>query len=264
LTDEKELEKRKLKAPRTIKSEMKEKITIILKLHFNKQIYFHNEKNTDEKSRSHVRCILNNLLQVYDKEYLEQTIREAENNRLSFLEIYYLFIEKYIKFSKLNLKTSTTEEISIFKQVVLDVENYFLNQIYDSNLDVRKMSVLLVTLILHVFPIGEFFAPLANKYQEMKRMNENELFLLEALQYVEKEEQVAAVYFKSFIKMFTILTTLLIDEKMNLGTLVEQCLKGMLQKFPMVSVNELIKNKIENRVSRVEALDKVFKKFMKN
>ncbi len=263
LKDEKELEKKRLKAPKTLKSEMKEKITMFIKLQFNKQAFFNFEKNQDEKSREHVKLVLNHLLNVYDSSYLQQIVYEAEKSRLSFIEIYFIFIEKYLKFSKFNLQTSTNDEVLMFKKVIADVETYFLEQIYDSNQEVRKMCLTLFTLILQVFPVGEFFQPLANKYQEMKRLNENELFLLETLQYVPKEEEVAKQYFKNLVKIFTILTTLYIDEKINLGSLVEQCFKQCLQKYPMISVNELIKYKLESRLSRVEALDKIFKKFMK-
>jgi len=236
---------------------------MFIKLNFNKQEFFNPEKNKDEKLRSHVKVIIDSFFKIYDTQYLENTVHEAEKNRLTFIEIYYLFLEKYLKFNNFSLKTSSKEEVTNFKIVLSNVETYFLNQIYDSNVEVRKMAILLFSLVLKVFPQGEFFNPLANKYQEMKRQEENELFLLEALQYIGQEEEMAALYFKNLVKIFTILTTLLIDEKINLGTLLEQCLKNILQKFPVISVNELIKNKIENRVSRVEALDKVFKKYMK-
>ena len=56
---------------------------------------------------------------------------------------------------------------------------------------------------------------------------------------------------------------LYIDERITFSSYCDNSFKLILEKFPIFTFDELLKARNKNQISRIEALDKIFKKYCK-
>jgi hypothetical protein len=262
LKDEKEIEKKKLKSPKTIKSDIREKGLIILKTMLNKNQIFSVTSNKE---------FINNFIIIFNSSLVNDFIHEKEPVRKLFVEIYYLFLVKYFAINKVHLNFSKnfsdqTEEFKTLKSIINIFEDYFADGVYDSVLEVRQMSLNILTLILCVIERSEFYEPMCSLFESFKTDRDHKKFnyeCLKVLAYVEEENKKIETLFKNFKNIFSIVINLFIDEKVSFGNLCEGLMKNAIDKFPIFCFNELTKARNKNQMSRVEVLDRMFNKFLK-
>lgn len=263
LKDEKEIEKKKLKSPKTIKSDIREKGLIFLKTMLNKNQNFSIANCNKE--------FIKEFLVIFNSSLVNDFIHEKEHIRKLFVDIYYLFLVKYFAINKVHLNfnknlTDQSEDFKTLKSIINIFEDYFSDGVYDSVLEVRHMSLNILTLILCAIERSEFFDPMCNLFENFKNDRDHKKFnyeCLKVLAYVEEENKKIEILFKNFKNMFSIIMNLFIDEKASFGNLCESLLKNAIDKFPIFCFNELTKARNKNQMSRVEILDKMFNKFLK-
>ena len=247
LKDEKELEKKKLKSPKTIKSEIREKMILFIKNMFNKFYVFNlvSEENKLEKNRNKMKFILDKLLRIFDKNMLEEFKCENEKNRKLYIELLYQFLIKLFTQNKikLNEKDSNYENIKYF---VNNFEEYFIEQTYDSVTEVRQICVSIINLILAAFEKSEYYEPFIKSFSKPENFE-----VISCLRYLDEELKSINSYFSDFKKIFGIIMNLYIDERLTFSILCENSLKLILEKFPIFCFDEMLKARNKNQISRI-------------
>jgi hypothetical protein len=259
LKDDKELEKKKLKSPKTIKSEIREKILLFIQTMFNKFSQFNLvlEENKKEESKKDITFILDKFLKLFDKTTFDEFKIEHEKNRKLYIEIMNKFLIKFFTFNKINLDKNDQkyEEIKTF---VNNFEEYFAEESYDSVTEVRQCCLTILNMILAAFKKSGYYDSFIKSFC----MPEN-FEVLNCLRYLEDEHKKINSYFKDFKSIFSVVMNLYIDERLTFSSYCETSFKLILEKFPIYTFDELLKARNKNQISRVEALDKIFKKYCK-
>lgn len=259
LKDEKELEKKKMKSPKTIKSEIREKMLMFIHNMFNKFALFNlvSEANKQEAKKRTVIEILDKFLSIFNKQSLEDFKCENEKNRKFFIELLNKFLIKFFTFNKINLENKDQRYTDI-KTFVNSYEDYFVEQSYDSIIEVRQCCISILNLILSAFNKSDYYDPFVKSYCKPENFE-----VLTCLRYLEDENKKINSFFKDFKNIFSILMNLYIDERITFSSLCETSFKLILEKFPIFIFDESLKARNKNQISRVEALDKIFKKYCK-
>jgi len=262
LKDEKELEKKRLKAPQTIKSEMREKILLILKNFINKNELFtlnkENLNNTEKLENS--RSVVKEFLKIIDKEFLNEFAHENERNRKLFADFYSQFLVKILVIFR-----TDSENERILKGLIENFETYFMEEIYDSVIDVRLSCVSIFNLLLTNLQKSSYFEPMCKLFNDSNEPNEkNDFEFLQALAYLDDDNKQVDSFFKNFKNIFSIVLNLYIDEKGSFGNLCENSFRLIIEKFPIYTFNELLRAKNKNQLSRIELLNKMLSKYLKS
>jgi hypothetical protein len=252
LKNDKELEKKKQASPKTIKSEIIEKILIFIKNLFNKArpLSLPSDENKIE--------ILNHFLILFSKEYLDILTHENEKNR----QIYAELVDKYlVKLFLMNndLKTDYSNPDPKLLHLYNNMEDYIVNEVYDANLDVRKACITIFNTLMHRFPKGTHFNDMCRLFEVV----DGNINFLQAMQYLDEDNKKIDVYFKDFKNLFSTIINLYIDEKFTFGTLCDKAMGLVIQKFPIYCLNELMKAQKKGQLNRIEVIDKMFKKHLK-
>ena len=114
LKDQKELDKKKMKNPKTLKTELRRNLMLYIKNLFNKSEQFKLKSNVNKEN-------INKFLFIFnDSAILQYFIEESEQIRLLFINIYYLYLVKYFV-----INNDEKEKIDIFKITEI-YEKYFL------------------------------------------------------------------------------------------------------------------------------------------
>jgi hypothetical protein len=256
LKDDKEVDKKKKASPKVIKSEIREKILIFIKSIFNTKNTVNNILNNSADSELN-NLILTQFMNIFTKELLEQFVHENEKNRRLYIEILFQFLTKFFTLQKVSfLNNDTNFEI---KGLFHNLEDFIKEEFYDPNTEIRQLAINLFNLLISSFPISEFFKPLCELFDTVDK-NVN---FLQAMKYLDDDNKKVEIYFKDFKNYFSIIINLYIDEKITFGSLCENSLKLILEKFPIYTLNEFIKSQNKNQLNRVEVLDKIFKKHLK-
>lgn len=267
LKDEKELEKQKLKTARNAKSEIRERIQTFIKNIFSKNENFVIGVKSDDKTLHILKTNLDLFLNhIFNKTLIEEMSHESEKNRKIFIDLYYQFLVKYLAINK-NLIQYNKSDNNI-KCLINNFEIFFAEEIYDSILEVRQMCLTILNLILCSFPKSEFYEPMCSLFGQFNTGNRNEVDKynfesLKVLAYTEEENRRLGLFFTNFKNIFSIVMSLYIDEKSFFGNLCDNALRLILERFPIFSFNEFIKAQNKNQISRIELLDKMFKKHLK-
>jgi hypothetical protein len=256
LKEDKEIEKKKKSSPKIIKSEIREKMLIFIKTLFNK---YSISTILNEKERSDLNnMILNQFMSIFNKDLLGEFSHENEKNRRLYMDILYQYLTKYFTLNKVNF---TNCEVNLqIKDLFHNLEDYIKEEFYDPNVEIRQLTIKLFNLLILSFPKSEFFAPMCELFETVDK-NVN---FLQAMKYLENDNKKVEIYFKDFKNYFSKLMNLYIDEKLTFGPLCENALKLILERFPIYTLNEFIKAKNKNQLNRVEVLDMIFKKHLKN
>ncbi len=179
LKDQKELDKKKLKSPKTIKSEIREKLILFIQSIFNKFSQFNLmlEENKKEENKKHISVILDKFLKLFDKASLDEFKSENEKNRKIYIELLNKFLIKFFSFNKISLDKNDVKYESI-KIFVNYFEDYFAEQTYDSVTEVRQCCVTILNLILAAFNKSEYYDPFIKSFA-----NPGEFEVLKFLRY---------------------------------------------------------------------------------
>lgn len=259
LKDEKELEKKKLKSPKTIKSEIREKIIFFIHNMFNNFSQFNLilEENKNIDNKNNISIILDKFLNLFEKTILKEFKCENEKNRKGYIELLNKFLIKFFTFNKINLD-KIDDKYDNIKRFVNNFEEYFSELTYDSITEVRQNCITILNLILSAFNKSEYYEPFIKSFCKPENFE-----VLNCLRYLEDENKKINSYFKDFKTIFSVLMNLYIDEKITFSSYCENSFKLILEKFPIFTFDELLKARNKNQISRVEALDRIFKKYCK-
>ena len=150
LKDKSELEKKKQKSPKTLKTELRKNVLIFIKNILNKSEMMNISKNIDDKGKQK---IFDSFLSIFnDADTLKYFYEEAESNRVMFSSIYYQFLVKYFVIYK--------KDIERLKKIAVNFEKYFDEEVYDQSVDIRQMSFTLLNLIISIIPKSAFYEPM--------------------------------------------------------------------------------------------------------
>ena len=135
LKDQKELDKKKRASPKTIKSDIIEKTLIFIKSLFNSKT--NSISNTsDLENREDKLLILNEFNIIFSNEYLNILTHENETNRKIYIDILYKYLIKYFVLSKFTINYNNIE--NSHKELINNIEEFFVNEIYDNNIEIRQ------------------------------------------------------------------------------------------------------------------------------
>jgi hypothetical protein len=162
LKDPKELEK-KIKTPKTIKSEVRDKTLLFLKnvLMKNSHFFESNLKENSQKSLIGKSFILALLDLFNNKDLLTTMVHENEKNRILFIDTFLLFLSKYYLVQNLNGNIKKIESNIDIKSFITLLEEYFSGEIYDKNDEISKKSFTIFNFILQLFPTSEFYSSIS-------------------------------------------------------------------------------------------------------
>ena len=255
LKDKKEIEKKKQKSPRTLKTELRKNILLFLKIIMNKSelMNISNENNLKEKDK-----IFDNLIKIFNDEDLTKNfVEEAESVRNLYSSIYYQFLVKYFVIYK--------KDPTKLSKILGNFEKYFDEEVYDQVLEIRQMSFSLLNLILSVIPKSQFYDPMKMlfSYKEGDDPSKFNLEAIKALSYKDEDEKNVENYFKNFKLVITVIVNAYLNEKMSFGTLCDTAMKLIIERFPVYIFNELIKAQKKNQIARIEFFNTMLSKNLK-
>ncbi len=267
LKDEKELEKKKLKSPKTIKSETREKCLILIKTVLNKNPLL-NLTNISDQIES--MKLINILLTFFnDSSILSFFVHEKEPLRRLFIETYHQVLVKFMTIGGYKIDTNNLErrvlEYKNLKVLINNFEDYFLNQIYDSVMEVRQMCLSILNIIMCLFIRSEFYEPMGKMFKafrDERDVNKYNFESLKVLAYLEEENLRISSIFCNFKDIFLIVINLYIDEKFHFGPACEIAMKNFIEKFPIFFFDEFTKARNKSQMKRVEIMEKMITKYL--
>ena len=252
LKEQKELDKKKMKNPKTLKTELRKNVLLYIKNMFNKSEQFKLKGNINKENINTFLCIFN------DYEILKYFIQESEQIRLLFINIYYLYLVKYFVINTENGKVDLLNITEIY-------EKYFLEMVYDNNVEIRKMCFTLLNVVLSQIPKSQFYEPMRNVFKDQsKEMQQFQMEALKAMAYIDSEKKELEKYFKNFKDVLSSIINEILNEKVIFGSVCNNSMKLIIERFPIYIFNELVKKKKKGQLSRIEFFDSQLKKNFNN
>ena len=251
LKDQKELDKKKMKNPKTLKTELRRNLMLYIKNLFNKSELFKLKGNENKENINLFLCIFN------DNSILQYFIDDAEAIRLLFINIYYIYLVKYFVIndkSEINL-------VNITKVY----EKYFLEMVYDNNIEIRKMSFTILNVIMGQIPKGQFYDPMRSVFKNLSsEVSQFQMEAMKAMSYIDTEKKEIEKYFQNFKDILSSIINESLNEKVAFGTVCNNSMKVIIEKFPIYIFSELVKAQKKNQLSRVEFFDSQLKKNLRS
>ena len=252
LKEQKELDKKKMKNPKTLKTELRKNVLLYIKNMFNKSEQFKLKGNINKENINTFLCIFN------DYEILKYFIQESEQIRLLFINIYYLYLVKYFVINTENGKVDLLNITEIY-------EKYFLEMVYDNNVEIRKMCFTLLNVVLSQIPKSQFYEPMKNVFKDQsKEMQQFQMEALKAMAYIDSEKKELEKYFKNFKDVLSSIINEILNEKVIFGSVCNNSMKLIIERFPIYIFNELVKAQKKGQLSRIEFFDCQLKKNFNN
>ena len=247
LKEQKELDKKKMKNPKTLKTELRRNLLLYIKNLFNKSEQFNLKGNTNKENINTFLCIFN------DNSILKYFIEDTEPIRLLFINTYYLYLVKYFVInnkSEVNLPNLT----EVF-------EKYFLEMVYDNNIEIRKMSFTILNVIMGQIPKSQFYDPMKNLFKnQTSELAQFQMEAMKAMSYIETEKKEVEKYFHNFKDILSSIINESLNEKVAFGNVCNNSMKLIIERFPIFIFGELVKAQKKNQLSRIEFFDTQLKK----
>jgi hypothetical protein len=247
LKEQKELDKKKMKNPKTLKTELRRNLLLYIKNLFNKSEQFKLKGNENKENINTFLCIFN------DNKILNYFIEDSEPIRLLFINIFYLYLVKYFVIndkSEVNL-TNITEVY----------EKYFLEMVYDNNIEIRKMCFTILNVIMGQIPKSQFYDPMKNLFKNLSsEVAQFQMEAMKAMSYIETEKKEIEKYFHNFKDILTSIINESLNEKVAFGTVCNNSMKLIIERFPIFIFNELVKAQKKNQLARIEFYDSQLRK----
>jgi hypothetical protein len=244
LKDQKELDKKKAKNPKTLKTEIRRNLLTYLKKLFENNKYFDINNKENKNNINIFLCIFNKI------EILNIFIEEAESLRLYFIEIYYKYLIKLFVLNK-------DEKEILIKKITKNFEKFFLDEVYDNNIEIRKINFNILNVILNQIKIS-------NYYNSMKSIFNNETNLnieaIKALNYIDDEKKIVNEYFDKFSEIIKSIINAYLNEKMSFSSVCNTAMKLIIERFPIFVFNELTKAQKKEQISRIEFFNEQLRK----
>ena len=218
---------------------------------FNKSELFKLKGNENKENINLFLCIFN------DNSILQYFIDDTEAIRLLFINIYYIYLVKYFVIndkSEINL-------VNITKVY----EKYFLEMVYDNNIEIRKMSFTLLNVIMGQIPKGQFYDPMRSVFKNLSsEVSQFQMEAMKAMSYIDTEKKEIENYFQNFKDILSSIINESLNEKVAFGTVCNNSMKIIIEKFPIYIFSELVKAQKKNQLSRVEFFDSQLKKNLRS
>ncbi len=247
LKEQKELDKKKMKNPKTLKTELRRNLLLYIKNLFNKSEQFKLKGNTNKENINTFLCIFN------DNSILKYFIEDTEPIRLLFINTYYLYLVKYFVInnkSEVNLPNLT--EV---------YEKYFLEMVYDNNIEIRKMSFTILNVIMGQIPKSQFYDPMKNLFKnQTSELAQFQMEAMKAMSYIETEKKEVEKYFHNFKDILSSIINESLNEKVAFGNVCNNSMKLIIERFPIFIFGELVKAQKKNQLSRIEFFDTQLRK----
>ena len=241
-----------MKNPKTLKTELRKNVLLYIKNMFNKSEQFKLKGNINKENINTFLCIFN------DYEILKYFIQESEQIRLLFINIYYLYLVKYFVINTENGKVDLLNITEIY-------EKYFLEMVYDNNVEIRKMCFTLLNVVLSQIPKSQFYEPMRNVFKDQsKEMQQFQMEALKAMAYIDSEKKELEKYFKNFKDVLSSIINEILNEKVIFGSVCNNSMKLIIERFPIYIFNELVKAQKKGQLSRIEFFDSQLKKNFNN
>jgi hypothetical protein len=251
LKEQKELDKKKMKNPKTLKTELRRNLLLYIKNLFNKSEQFKLKGNKNKENINTFLCIFN------DNAILQYFIEDSEPIRLLFINTFYLYLVKYFVIndkSEVNLPNIT--EV---------YEKYFLEMVYDNNIEIRKMSFTILNVILGQIPKSQFYDPMKNVFKnQTSELAQFQMEAMKAMSYIETEKKEVEKYFHKFKDILTSIINEYLNEKVAFASVCGNSMKLIIERFPIYIFGELVKAQKKNQLSRIEFFDSQLKKNLNN
>ena len=251
LKEQKELDKKKMKNPKTLKTELRRNLLLYIKNLFNKSEQFKLKGNKNKDNINTFLCIFN------DNAILQYFIEDSEPIRLLFINTFYLYLVKYFVInnkSEVNLPNIT--EV---------YEKYFLEMVYDNNIEIRKMSFTILNVILGQIPKSQFYDPMKNVFKnQTSELAQFQMEAMKAMSYIETEKKEVEKYFHKFKDILTSIINEYLNEKVAFASVCGNSMKLIIERFPIYIFGELVKAQKKNQLSRIEFFDSQLKKNLNN
>ena len=247
LKEQKELDKKKMKNPKTLKTELRRNLLLYIKSLFNKSELFKLKGNENKENINVFLCIFN------DNSILQYFIDDTEPIRLLFINIYYLYLVKYFV-----INDKSEVQISNITEVY---EKYFCEIVYDNNIEIRKMSFTILNVIMGQVPKSQFYDPMRNVFKNISsEVAQFQMEAMKAMSYIDTEKKEIEKYFHKFKDILTAIINESLNEKVAFGTVCNNSMKLIIERFPIYIFNELVKAQKKSQLSRIEFFDTQLKK----
>ena len=268
LKEQKELEKKRMKSPRTLKTELRRCMLLFLQNVLNKTELFSITNTTNNTNNSNTglpitkemklkafELLLTNIFN--SKDVLKYFMEEAENLRIMFNTIYHQYL---VKLFVLNNKDN-----NVLKRILPNFEEYFIEEVYDQAVDVRKGCFNMFNLVLGVIPISGFYAPMRMmyKYKESDDETQYKNELMKALSYVDQESKMVEDYFCKFKNIVDVIVDMYLNDKSRFGIVCDNAMKLIIERFPIYVFNDLMKAQKKNQIARIEFFNMMLGKHLK-
>ena len=251
LKEQKELDKKKMKNPKTLKTELRRNLLLYIKNLFNKSEQFKLKGNANKENINIFLCIFN------DNAILQYFIEDSEPIRLLFINIYYLYLVKYFVINE-------KQEVQITNMTEV-YEKYFLEMVYDNNIEIRKMSFTILNVILGQIPKSQFYNPMKNLFKNLSsEVAQFQMEAMKAMSYIDTEKKEIEKYFHKFKDILSSIINESLNEKVAFGNVCSNSMKLIIERFPIYIFSELVKAQKKNQLSRIEFFDTHLKKNLNN
>ena len=251
LKEQKELDKKKRKNPKTLKTELIRTLLLYIKNLFNKSEQFKLKGNSNKENINIFLCIFN------DNAILQYFIEDSDPIRLLFINIYYLYL---VKFFVINEK----KEVNLPNMTEV-YEKYFLEMVYDNNIEIRKMSFTILNVIMGQIPKSQFYDPMKNLFKNLSsEVAQFQMEAMKAMSYIDTEKKEIEKYFHKFKDILTSIINESLNEKIAFGNVCNNSMKLIIERFPIYIFSELVKAQKKNQLSRIEFFDTQLKKNLNN
>ena len=251
LKEQKELDKKKMKNPKTLKTELRRTLLLYIKNLFNKSEQFKLKGNSNKENINIFLCIFN------DNAILQYFIEDSEPIRLLFINIYYLYLVKYFVINEKN-------EVNLPNMTEV-YEKYFLEMVYDNNIEIRKMSFTILNVIMGQIPKSQFYDPMKNLFKNLSsEVAQFQMEAMKAMSYIDTEKKEIEKYFHKFKDILTSIINESLNEKIAFGNVCNNSMKLIIERFPIYIFSELVKAQKKNQLSRIEFFDTQLKKNLNN
>ena len=166
-----------------------------------------------------------------------------------FIEIYYKYLIKLFVLNK--------DEKEFIKKITKNFEKFFLDEVYDNNIEIRKINFNILNIILNKIKIS-------NYYNSMKSIFNNETNLnieaIKALNYIDDEKKIVNEYFEKFSEIIKSIINAYLNEKMSFSSICNNSMKLIIERFPIFVFNELTKAQKKEQISRIEFFSEQLRK----
>ena len=122
------------------------------------------------------------------------------------------------------------------------------------------MSFSRLNVIIGQIPKSQFYEPMRNAFKNLSTEVANfQMEAMKAMSHTETEKKIEK-YFHKFKDILTSIINESLNEKVAFGTLCNNSMKLIIERFPIYIFSELVKAQKKNQLSRIEFFDTKLKK----